>query len=55
MQTLEEPEEGREESRKSSTRHPGSISIKYSDMLLVEPTLSAAVATTVSESEIAGS
>ena len=34
---LQKPKEGEEESRKSSTCHPGSISIKYSDMLLVEP------------------
>ena len=37
MQTLEKPKGGEEESRKSSTCQPGSISIKYSDMLLVEP------------------
>ena len=36
MQTLQKPKGG-EGSRKSSTCHPGSISIKYSDMLLVEP------------------
>lgn len=33
---LQKPkEEGEESTRKSSTRHPGSISIKYSDILLL--------------------
>lgn len=38
---LEKPEEeeGGGESRRSSTRHPGIVSIKYSDMLLVDPLL----------------
>lgn len=36
FRTLQKPkEEGEESTRKSSTRHPGSISIKYSDILLL--------------------
>lgn len=37
MQTLQKPRGPEEKSRKSSTCQPGSVSIKYSDMLLVEP------------------
>lgn len=37
MQTLQKPKEAEQESRKSSKCHPGSISIRYSDMLLVRP------------------
>lgn len=36
LQTLQKPLEANEGSRKSSTCHPGSVSIKYSDILLVE-------------------
>lgn len=36
LQTSDKPkEEGGGESRRSSTRHPGIVSIKYSDMLLI--------------------
>lgn len=38
MQTLEKQNGALEESRKSSTCQPGSVSIKYSDMVLVAPT-----------------
>lgn len=37
MQTLQKPKEAEQESRKSSKCHPGSISVRYSDMLLVRP------------------
>lgn len=37
MQTLQKPKGVEDESRKSSTCQPGSVSIRYSDMLLVEP------------------
>lgn len=42
MQTLQKPKGDRDgdESSKSSTYQPGSISIKYSDILLVEPSAS---------------
>lgn len=36
MHTLQKPNGSEEESSKSSTCQPGSVSIKYSDMLLVE-------------------
>lgn len=38
MQTLQKPKGLEEKSRRSSTCQPGSVSIKYSDMLLVDPT-----------------
>ncbi|KAI4336819.1 hypothetical protein L6164_015299 [Bauhinia variegata] len=36
--TLHKPDGTEDESRRSSTCQPGRVSIKYSDMLLVEPT-----------------
>lgn len=40
MQTLKNPKGAEDESRRSSTCQPGRVSIKYSDILLVEPSFS---------------